>query len=97
MMLFDSDTDFPLKSLLLEIQKKSRNIRERIADNRGGALESEYRMDLLESQDFEQLHEKKQQNLFGKMEMFTSVCVILSFAVIPDLCFLLYELSLNSM
>lgn len=63
----------------------------------GRELESEYRMDLLESQDFEQLHEKKQQNLFGKMEMFTSVCVILSFAAIPAICFLLYELSLNSM
>lgn len=90
MMLFDSDTDFPLKSLLLEIQKNNPGISgSELMMTAGRALESEYLMDLLECQNFENLQKKYEKNMFKKLEIFNSFCVILSFAVILSLCFLL--------
>ena len=90
MMLVDSDTDFPLKNLLLEIQKNNPGMSGReLLMTAGHALESEYLMDLLECQNFENLQEKYEKHIFTKMEVFSSFCVILSFAVILSLCFLL--------
>ncbi len=90
MILVDSDTDFPFKCLLLEIQKNNPGISGReLMMTAGRALESEYLMDLLECQNFETLQEKYEKNMFRRMEIFNSVCVIISLAVILGLCFLL--------
>ena len=89
-MLFESDTDFPLKSLLMEIQKNNPGISgKELMITAGRVLQSRDLIDIFENPGSDFLEKKRAQNSIRKMDTFNTVCVLLSFAVILSLCFLL--------
>ncbi len=89
-MLFESDTDFPLKSLLMEIQKNNPGISgKELVITAGCVLQSQDLINIFENPGSDILEKKRAQNTIRKMDTFNTVCVFLSFAIILALCFLL--------
>ena len=89
-MLFESDTDFPLKSLLMEIQRNNPGISGiELVKTAGRVLQSPELMNIYENNGSDILEKKRAQNTIRKMDMFNTVCVLLSFAIILALCFML--------
>ena len=93
-MLFESDTDFPLKSLLMEIQRNNPGISGiELVKTAGSVLRSLELMNIYENNGSDILEKKRAQNTIRKMDMFNTVCVLLSFAIILALCFIKNEFS----
>ena len=89
-MLFESDTDFPLKSLLMEIQRNNPGISgQELMITAGRVLKFQDLIDIFENPGSDFLEKKRAHNSIRKMDTFNTVCVLLSFAVILALCFLL--------
>ena len=89
-MLFESDTDFPLKNLLMEIQRNNPGISGiELVKTAGRVLQSPELMNIYENNGSDIPEKKRDQNTIRKMDMFNTVCVLLSFAIILALCFML--------
>lgn len=90
MMLLDSDTDFPLKPLLLEIRKDNPGISgNEMMLKAGGILKSEALIRAYSSKPEDPAAEKGRKNRFGRMDVYSTVFVFIAFGIMIVLCFLL--------
>ena len=90
MMLLDSDTDFPLKPLLLEIQKDNPGISgNEMMLKAGEILKSEALIRAYSGKPKDPAAEKGRENRFGRMDVYSTVFVFLAFGIMIVLCFLL--------
>ena len=90
MMLLDSDTDFPLKPLLLEIRKDNPGISgNEMMLKAGEILKSEALIRAYSGKPKDPAAEKGRENRFGRMDVYSTVFVFLAFGIMIVLCFLL--------
>ena len=88
MMLLDTDTDFPLKPLLLEIQKNSPGISgKELMKTAGKILKSDALINAFS--DEPQSEEKGKSNYFNRTDLYSPVIVFSAFGLMIILCFLL--------
>lgn len=90
MMLLDSDTDFPLKPLLLEIRKDNPGISgNELMRTAGKILKSGALIRAYSGKPKDPAAEKGRENRFGRMDVYSTVFVFLAFGIMIVLCFLL--------
>ena len=90
MMLLDSDTDFPLKPLLLEIQKDNPGISgNEMMLKAGEILKSEALIRTYSGKPEDPAAEKGRKNRFGRMDVYSTVFVFIAFGIMIVLCFLI--------
>ena len=89
-MLLDSDTDFPLKQLLLEIHKNNPGISGKdLMKTAGKILKSDALVSAFSDRSDDSSGEKGRNNHFSRTDLYSPVFVFLAFGIMIILCFLL--------
>ncbi|MBR6091004.1 MAG: hypothetical protein IKP86_13790 [Anaerolineaceae bacterium] len=90
MMLLDRDTDFPLKALLLEIQKDNPGISGKdLMKTAGKILKSDAMIRAFSDKQEDMTGTEGEKNHFSRTDLYSSATVFLSFGIMIILCFLL--------
>ena len=90
MMLLDPETDFPLKPLLLEIQKNNPGISgEELMKTAGKILNSDALIKAFSDEPGNHSGEKRRKDHFSRTDVYNSIFVFVTFGIMIVLCFLL--------
>ena len=90
MMLLDPDTDFPLKPLLLEIQKNNPGISgEELMKTAGKILNSDALIKAFSHEPGAHSGEQRRKDHFSRTDLYNSIFVFVTFGIMIVLCFLL--------